>query len=176
MFWCVYRLRLFHPRSQPSTVSRSIHQKITSAFASIHGQWPMFNRRNSCSFDHILRQYRFSLLSSRGGQLYYAHLDGVEQQRNTKPLFSFFFLLLKKSHLKNQRREKERERETTSSSDIRCDQAICLCTCLWIVVYIVWFYVPDAILFKFSPFLRNSTRVWRTDGPMDRRTDKHTLL
>ena len=36
------------------------------------------------------------------------------------------------------------------------------------------FNVRDAILFKFRPettFLRNSTRVGRTDGPMDGRTD-----
>ena len=35
-------------------------------------------------------------------------------------------------------------------------------------------HVPDAILLKISPFLRNSTRVWRTDGPTDGPTDRRT--
>ena len=30
-----------------------------------------------------------------------------------------------------------------------------------------YFLIPDAILFKFGPFLGNSTRVWRTDGRTD---------
>ena len=33
------------------------------------------------------------------------------------------------------------------------------------------FHVPDAILLKFRPFLRNSIRVWPTDGRTDGRTD-----
>ena len=43
-----------------------------------------------------------------------------------------------------------------------------------------YFHVPDAILFEFSPFLRNSTRVGRTDGrtdePTDRPIDGYTLI
>ena len=60
----------------------------------------------------------------------------------------------------------------------------CSRTCLWIVFWMAYFLIPDAILFRFGPFLRSSTRVWRTDGPTDGRTDGptdgptdgHTLL
>ena len=54
--------------------------------------------------------------------------------------------------------------------------ANCLRTCLWIVFYMAFFLVPDAILIDFGPFLRNSTRVWPTDRPTDRPTDGQTLL
>ena len=37
--------------------------------------------------------------------------------------------------------------------------ADCPRICIWIISLI-----PEAILFKFGPFLKNSTRVWRTDG------------
>ena len=68
------------------------------------------------------------------------------------------------------------------SSDVRCVLAICPRTCLWIVFQLAYFHVSDPILFKFSPFLRISTRVWWTDGQtdgraygrMDGRTDRWT--
>ena len=47
----------------------------------------------------------------------------------------------------------------------------CPRTCLWIVYQMAYFLIPDAILFEFSLFLGNSTRVWRTDRPMDGPTD-----
>ena len=54
----------------------------------------------------------------------------------------------------------------------------CPRTCLWIVFRMAYCLIPDAILFEFGPFLRNSTRVWPTDGrtdvPTDRRTDGRT--
>ena len=37
-----------------------------------------------------------------------------------------------------------------------------------------YFPIPDAILFEFGTFLRNSTRVWPTDQPTDGRTDRRT--
>ena len=39
---------------------------------------------------------------------------------------------------------------------------------------LAYFHVPNAILFEFSPFLNNSTRVSPTNGPTDRRTDGQT--
>ena len=38
------------------------------------------------------------------------------------------------------------------------------------------FHVPDAILSKFTQYLRNSTRVWQTNRPVDWPTVSHTLL
>ena len=37
-----------------------------------------------------------------------------------------------------------------------------------------FFLIPDAILFKFVLFLKNSTRLWRTNGRTDRRMDGTT--
>ena len=64
-------------------------------------------------------------------------------------------------------------------SDIRYVLANCPRACLLIVLLLAYYHIPDAILFKFSSFLRNSNCVQRTDGrtdkrmdgPMDRRTD-----
>ena len=65
-------------------------------------------------------------------------------------------------------------KQVEQSSDNRCVLANCPRTGLWIVFQMPYFHVPDAILFKFGPFLGNSTRVWRTDGPTDGRTDRPT--
>ena len=62
--------------------------------------------------------------------------------------------------------------------------ANCPRTCLWIVFKMAYFLIPVAVLFDFGPFIRNSTRVWPTDGPTDGPTDEptdgptdeHTLL
>ena len=47
-------------------------------------------------------------------------------------------------------------------------------TCLWIIFQMAYFLITNAILFDFGTFLRNSTRVWQTDGPTDGRMDGRT--
>ena len=60
------------------------------------------------------------------------------------------------------------DKQVEQSSDNRCILANCSRTCLWIVFKIANDLIPDAILFNFGPFLKNSTRV--TDGRTDGRT------
>ena len=66
------------------------------------------------------------------------------------------------------------------SSRTEFGQQMANCTCLWNVFEMAYYLIPDAILFKFGPYLRNSTHVWPTNGPTDRLTDwptdGHSLL
>ena len=75
-------------------------------------------------------------------------------------------------HVKGNKRQQERK---LSPSEYKEVLLICPCTCLWIVFWMAKYYVPVAILFKFGPFLRDSTLVWRTNQRTDWQTDGGTL-
>ena len=66
-----------------------------------------------------------------------------------------------KEEEENEEKEEKKRRETSRTEFGQQMRSLANCprTCLSIVFLMAHFLIPDAILFEFGPFLRNSTRV-----------------